>query len=192
MVPGGDGGAIARAAGIIRWGIGAFGGDGLSGQDARNPSGGVSLRDVTEDDLPVFFEHQLDPEATRMAAFPARDRSAFMAHWRRLLADDTVVKKTVISDGRVAGNVVSFEQDGEREVGYWLGRRYWGKGVATAALSAFLDLVETRPLYARVAKHNVGSIRVLEKCGFEITGEESEPSDTPGEVTESFVLRLAA
>ena len=150
------------------------------------------LRDVTEGDLPVFFEHQLDPEANRMAAFPARDRSAFMAHWTRILGDETITKKTVLLDGQVAGSVVSFEQDGNLEVGYWIGRRYWGRGVATAALSAFLGLVRARPLYARVAKHNVASIRVLEKCGFEISGEESGPSDFPGEEVEGFILKLGA
>jgi RimJ/RimL family protein N-acetyltransferase len=96
----------------------------------------------------------------------------------------------VLFGGQVAGNVVSFEQDGQREVGYWIGRRFWGMGVATAALSAFLDLVETRPLYACVAKHNVASIRVLEKCGFEISGEDSGPSDVPGVEVEGFILEL--
>ncbi|HET7271550.1 MAG TPA: GNAT family N-acetyltransferase [Rubrobacter sp.] len=134
----------------------------------------VILRDVIESDLPVFFEHQLDPEATRMASFPARDRKAFMAHWTRILADETVFTKTILLDGHVAGNVVSFVQSGEREVGYWIGKEYWGKGVATQALSAFLDQIDTRPLYAHVARHNIGSIRVLEKCGFRISGGEPE------------------
>jgi RimJ/RimL family protein N-acetyltransferase len=132
------------------------------------------LRDVKEDDLPVFFEHQLDPDATRMAAFPPRDRNAFMAHWTRILADETVIKKTILFDGDVAGNVVSFVRSGEREVGYWIGKNYWGKGVATKALSEFLDHIETRPLYGHVARHNVASIRVLQKCGFRISGEEQE------------------
>jgi RimJ/RimL family protein N-acetyltransferase len=138
---------------------------------ARRPmTGDVILRDVTEGNLPIFFEHQLDPEATRMAAFPARNRKAFMAHWTRILADETVIKKTILFDGHVAGNVVSFVQSGEREVGYWIGKEYWGKGVATEALSEFLGHVETRPLYAHVARHNTASIRVLEKCGFRISG----------------------
>jgi RimJ/RimL family protein N-acetyltransferase len=132
------------------------------------------LREVKEDDLPVFFEHQLDPDATRMAAFPPRDRNAFMAHWTRILADETVIKKTILFDGDVAGNVVSFVRSGEREVGYWIGKNYWGRGVATQALSEFLDHIETRPLYGHVARHNVASIRVLEKCGFRISGEEQE------------------
>jgi RimJ/RimL family protein N-acetyltransferase len=74
----------------------------------------------------------------------------------------------------VAGNVVSFVQSGEREVGYWIGNEYWGTGVATQALSGFLNHVDTRALYAHVARHNVASIRVLEKCGFEVSWEEPE------------------
>jgi RimJ/RimL family protein N-acetyltransferase len=132
------------------------------------------LREVKEDDLPVFFEHQLDPDATRMAAFPPRDRNAFMAHWTRIMADETVIKKTILFDGDVAGNVVSFVRSGEREVGYWIGKNYWGRGVATQALSEFLDHVEARPLYGHVARHNGASIRVLQKCGFRISGEEQE------------------
>lgn len=134
----------------------------------------VLLRDVIESDLPIFFEQQLDPVANQMAAFPARDREAFMAHWTKILADETNILKTILFDGQVAGNIVSWQQSGEREVGYWLGREYWGKGIATQALSAFLDHLKTRPLYAHVAKHNRVSIRVLEKCGFTITGEEVE------------------
>jgi RimJ/RimL family protein N-acetyltransferase len=132
----------------------------------------VRLRDVTETDLPIFFEHQLDPDAAQMAAFPPRERDAFMAHWAKILADATVGKQTILVDERVAGNIVSFEQSGEREVGYWLGRDYWGRGVATKALAAFLAQETARPLYAYVAKHNIGSQRVLEKCGFTICGED--------------------
>ncbi|HEX2742612.1 MAG TPA: GNAT family N-acetyltransferase [Rubrobacter sp.] len=144
----------------------------MAGRASGPPT--VILRDVAEGDLPVFFEHQLDPEATRMASFPARDRNAFMAHWTRILSDETVFTKTILFDGRVAGNVVSFVHSGEREVGYWVGKEFWGKGIATQALSVFLDQIETRPLYAHVARHNIGSIRVLQKCGFRISGEEPE------------------
>jgi RimJ/RimL family protein N-acetyltransferase len=137
----------------------------------------VLLRDVTEGDLPILFEHQLDPDANEMAAFPARDRDDFLTHWAKILADETVIKKTILFDGQVAGNIVSFEQSGEREVGYWIGKKYWGKGIATRALSGFLSHETTRPLYAQVAKHNAASIRVLEKCGFTLAGEEEESSN---------------
>jgi RimJ/RimL family protein N-acetyltransferase len=136
----------------------------------------VSLRAVEGDDLPIFFEDQADPEASWMANFVARDRETFMAHWAKILRDETVMVRTIEFQGRVAGNVVSWEHDGERDVGYWVGHEHWGKGVATAALSAFLEELDTRPLHAHVATRNIGSIRVLEKCGFERTGDSAPVS----------------
>ena len=141
------------------------------------PTGEVRLRGVTEDDLPVFFEHQRDPEANRMAAFPPRDRDAFMAHWTTILRDASVVLRTVLLDGEVAGNVVVFDYEGRREVGYWIGRAFWGKGVATSALRAFLAEVTERPIFAGVAEANVASIRVLEKCGFTISEAKAGDED---------------
>ena len=148
----------------------------------------VLLRNVTENDLPVFFEHQLDPVATQMAAFPARDREPFMAHWAKILGDNTVIKQTILFNGGVAGNIVCWEQSGDREVGYWIGREFWGKGIATRALSDFLHQVKTRPLYAHVAKHNIGSFRVLEKCGFTVLREDKDL--VLGEAAEEFIMKL--
>ena len=135
----------------------------------------VSLRRVSEDDLPLFFEHQRDPVACRMAAFEPREETAFLEHWRtNVLGDPTVYKKTVVVDGQVAGNVLCFVRNGKREVGYWLAREFWGRGIATEALRLFLRDVTERPLHAVVASHNAGSIRVLEKCGFTAEGVENE------------------
>jgi RimJ/RimL family protein N-acetyltransferase len=127
---------------------------------------GVQLRDVEVDDLPLFFEHQRDPIAVAMVAFRSRDRAAFDQHWAKLLADESLLKKTIVADGKVAGNIGSWTSDGKREIGYWIDRALWGRGIATAALAAFLRLEQTRPLHAGVAKHNTASIRVLQKCGF--------------------------
>jgi len=124
------------------------------------------LREVVESDLDAFFEHQQEPEANEMAIFPARDRETFYAHWRRNLANESAIHRTIVHDGEVAGNIVSWEQDGKRLIGYWIGRDFWGKGVATRALAEFVAEVPQRPLHAWVAATNVGSIRVLEKCGF--------------------------
>jgi RimJ/RimL family protein N-acetyltransferase len=132
------------------------------------------LRDVIETDLPVFFEHQRDPEATAMADFPARDREAFDAHWERMLADETLYKKTIVFEGQVAGNIGSWEQDGRRLVGYWVGREFWGQGLATNALAELVEELGQRPLYAYVAKTNAASIRVLEKCGFVRSDEDED------------------
>ena len=147
-------------------------------------TGAVRLRAVTEDDLPTFFEHQRDPVAYRMAAFAPRERDAFMAHWGSILRDASGVHRTIELDGAVAGFVVLFGFEGRREVGYWIGREFWGRGVATRALSAFLHEVEERPIYAGVAETNVASIRVLHKCGF--TPVETGDEEHAGEV----LLRL--
>lgn len=150
----------------------------------------IQLRDVLETDLPIFFEQQLDPEAAQMAAFPARNLEAFMTHWARIMADETVLIKTILFNGNVAGNMVSFIQLGEREVGYWLGKECWGKGIASQALEQFLRLIEARPLYAHVAKHNIGSRRVLEKCGFTVAAEDRFFSQIFGKNIDEYILRL--
>jgi RimJ/RimL family protein N-acetyltransferase len=155
----------------------------------------VLLRDVAESDLPIFFDQQLDADANRMAAFTAEDpadRNAFTAHWTRILGDETITKKTILFDGHVAGYILSFEQFGHPSVAYWIGKTYWGKGVATRALSAFLGHIKVRPLYARAAKDNLGSLRVLEKCGFTICSEDKGFSKARSEEVEEFILQLRA
>ena len=104
------------------------------------------LRDVVGTDLDVFYEQQLDPEATAMAVFPARDREAFDAHWRRLLADDSLVKRTIVDAGAVAGNIGCWEQDGRLLVGYRVGLEFWGRGLATVALAELVTEIPERPL----------------------------------------------
>ena len=150
----------------------------------------IRLREVTDDDLPVFFEQQRDPEANRMAAFPARERDAFMAHWAKIRGDKAVTIRAILLGGQVVGNIVSWERDRKQVIGYWIGKAYWGRGVATGALSAFLGVVKARPLYAHVAKHNIGSIRVLQKCGFTMCREETESLDPPGDGVEEIVFEL--
>ncbi len=150
----------------------------------------IELRDVKTGDLPRFFEHQLDPEATRMAAFPSRDKDAFMKHWKKIMKDKTVILKTILYHSQVAGNIVSWEQSGEREVGYWIGKDYWGKGIATEALSKFLGMVKDRPLYAYVAKHNVGSVRVLEKCGFTLLRSGKGATIRGGAEVDEVIMKL--
>ena len=139
------------------------------------PGGDVSLREVLPEDIPIFYEQQLEPEGTEMAAVPPRAREEHAAHWQKVLSDATTVNRTIVADGRVAGNVVSWTQDGHREIGYWLGKAYWGRGIATTALSLFVGVVAERPLQAWVAEHNLGSLRVLEKVGFTTASEQPTP-----------------
>lgn len=116
-----------------------------------------------------------------MVDFQSRDRAAFDQHWAKILADQTGLIRTITatfaespSTEHVVGNIVSWNSEGHREIGYWIDRAYWGRGIATAALSAFLDLEKTRPLYAGVARHNTASIRVLQKCGFKLLDSTDE------------------
>ena len=151
----------------------------------------VTLREPRDADMPILSLHQRDANAARMAAVPSRDEVAFAAHWAKTRADPSVTRRVIEADGQVVGNIVSFERDGQREVGYQLGREHWGKGIATQALSAFLAVETTRPLHAVVATRNAGSMRVLQKCGFTITGGERVFDDLLGEDVEITHLELS-
>ena len=152
----------------------------------------VRLRSVEDRDLDVFFEHQADPLAVEMAAFPARDKDQFAAHWAKVRADDTLVVRTIVADGKVAGNIGSWPEDGQQFLGYWVGREYWGRGVATQALALLVDEVSIRPLYAHVVVHNAGSIRVLEKCGFQRDRVQEAQAPAPDDGIEELIYVLNA
>jgi RimJ/RimL family protein N-acetyltransferase len=153
----------------------------------------VTLREVTDADLSIFFEHQQDAGAVYMAAFTHKDpsdRAAFDAHWARIRAIDKVINRTIEVGGEVAGHIASFDMSGDREITYWIGREFWGQGIATAALRALLDIDNTRPIYGRAAKDNIGSIRVLEKCGFVLTGEDRGFANARNEEIAEVILKL--
>ena len=134
----------------------------------------IELRPVAESDLDQFYEHQTDPIGAAMVPMPSRDRDTVVEHWHRNLARPDNIARTIVVDGAVAGHVVSWEDGGRRLIGYWVGRAFWGRGVATAAVRALLDEIADRPLFAYVAASNIGSIRVLEKNGFVRTTDEPE------------------
>jgi RimJ/RimL family protein N-acetyltransferase len=152
----------------------------------------VHLRRVEDQDIEVFFEHQADPQAVEMAAFPARDRERFETHWAKVRADDSLVTRTVVADGKVAGNIGSWQESGQQLLGYWIGREWWGRGVATQALTLMTQEVAVRPLYAHVVAHNVGSIRVLEKCGFQRDRTQEAQAPPSDDSIEELVLVLHA
>jgi RimJ/RimL family protein N-acetyltransferase len=138
----------------------------------------VQLRDVELADLDLFFEYEQDPEAVRRSRFTPRDRDSFFAHWQgTILGDPTVLVQTVMVSGAPAGNLVSWWKSDRRFVGYWLGRKYWGRGVATEALKLFLALETTRPLWADPFAGNTGSVKLLEKHGFRRTGSDWDGED---------------
>jgi RimJ/RimL family protein N-acetyltransferase len=151
------------------------------------------LREVRDEDLAVLFEQWTDPVAVQMAAFSTpdhMDRDAFERRWVRLRADATVLNRAIVVDGDVAGTIGSWGDADERELTYWIGRSYWGRGIATAALGMFLAVDRCRPMQARVAHDNVASRRVLEKCGFRVVGTDRGFAEARAAEIEELVLRL--
>jgi len=146
-------------------------------------------------DLPLFFEQQTDPHANQMAAFTSRDpfdQQSFETHWQKIMVDDSVTIRTVLFEELVAGYILSYIDEGNPEVGYWIGKEFWGKGIATKALAKFLSTVNTtRPIYARTAKDNQASKRVLEKCGFCVIKEMKGFANARGKEIEELLLILS-
>lgn len=140
--------------------------------ESMQASPAVELREVVPGDLPTIYAYQLDPEANRMAVTNPRTREGFDAHWARSLSDPGVIARAITADGELVGHIACFVMDGRDSVGYWIDRAHWGRGIASAALGRFLGIVTKRPLHARAARSNAGSVRVLTKCGFVLTGYE--------------------
>lgn len=155
---------------------------------------GVRLRIVEDADLDQLFEFERDPRAVAMAAFTRADpsdRAAFDAHYQRIRSDPDKTLLGIEVDGAFAGTIGSFTQEGEREITYWIDPARWGRGLASAALEEFVQVEVTRPLFARVAEHNVGSATVLTRAGFERVGTEISYADGVGRDVVEHIYRLA-
>lgn len=150
----------------------------------------VELRPVTEADLPVLFEHQDDPVVRAMSVVPHWPLDAFLARWRDRLASPEACARTIWADGQLVGCIMSFVRSGRREVGYILGRAFWGGGIGTRALRLFLSCDGSRPLSAVISQHNVASIKMAQTCGFVQT--EELPADAAAGERAAFVLTLFA
>jgi RimJ/RimL family protein N-acetyltransferase len=132
----------------------------------------IILRPVVETDLNILFQQQLEPEAVAMSAYPTKDKGEFMRHWDGILKNKTITARTIIYKDKIAGHIICWKEGKyEQQVGYWIGKQFWGRGIATSALNEFLTQVKVRPLYAHVANHNLASKRVLEKNGFALLDE---------------------
>jgi RimJ/RimL family protein N-acetyltransferase len=153
----------------------------------------VTLRELEDADLDALFEFMRDPEAVRMAAFTAEnpdDREAFDAHMRKVRARPDTTNLAILADGRMVGTIASFEMEGDLEITYWIDRAVWGRGIASRALQLLLERVTVRPLHARVASDNAGSLRVLTKAGFEVVGTDTGYAAARKAEIEETILRL--
>jgi len=155
--------------------------------------GTVTLRPTTPSDAPALFRMESDPVARHMAAFGGEEPATlapYQARWERMLADKAVTSRTVLWNGQVAGYVVQFELFGQPSVAVWIDRELWGRGIATRALSLFVAETPMRPLFARVAKDNVGSRTVVERCGFKVIGEDTGFARNRGTELTELIYRL--
>lgn len=153
----------------------------------------ITLRKIEPADLETFYVQQLDREANHMAAFVHKDptdKAAFHAHWTKVLSLPRVTNRTILADGQIAGHIACFPDGDHMEVTYWLGREFWGQGVATEALRQLLELITIRPMFGRTACDNIGSLRVLQKCGFQIIGQDNGFAHGRNADTEEYILRL--
>ncbi len=153
----------------------------------------INLRDSNKDDLEVLFDFQIDEEAKHLAAFTSKnpnDKQAYIEKFTKLFADETVNNKTILLDEEIVGSVAKFEIEGEPEITYWIGKEFWGKGIATKALKMFLEIEKSRPIYGRVAFDNFGSQKVLEKCGFEKIGTDKGFANARGKEIEEFIYKF--
>jgi RimJ/RimL family protein N-acetyltransferase len=98
--------------------------------------------------------------------------------------------RAITCNGKLVGSIASFVVEGETEVTYWIDRAAWGRGIASRALSLFLEVAQVRPLYARAATDNVASLRVLGKSGFRVIGTEVSFAPARGADIEETILRL--
>jgi RimJ/RimL family protein N-acetyltransferase len=154
----------------------------------------VALRPIEDADLDTIFEFMRDPESVWMAAFTAEnpdDREAFDAHMRKIRARTDVTNRVIVGDGRVVGTIAIFVMEGDLEITYWIDRSVWGQGVAGRAVALILEEVTDRPIYGRVASDNAGSLRVLEKAGFEKIGTDAGYAPARKKEIEETILRLS-
>ena len=154
---------------------------------------GVALRPVRDSDLDVLFRQMSDAESVQMAAFTSEDpwdRQRFDTHMARVRRSPEVTLRAVTRDGEVVGSISGFVVEGDTEITYWIDRHAWGQGVASQALALFLRDLRTRPLHARAASDNAGSLRVLEKAGFRAIGTEVSFAPARDAEIEETILRL--
>ena len=153
----------------------------------------ISLSKTTIEDLDVLFQFQLDEEANYLAAFTSKDSSdkaAYIEKYSKFLTDPTKNTQTIKANDEIAGSIAKFEMEGDAEITYWIDRKFWGKGVATMALKEFLKTETARPIFGRVAFDNLGSQRVLEKCGFVKIETDSGFANARQTEIEEYIYKL--
>jgi RimJ/RimL family protein N-acetyltransferase len=98
----------------------------------------------------------------------------FLNHYNALITSDKIQIFVIRWNGQVAGAVEVEVKDDGYFIGYWLGRKYRGHGIATDAVKQILESSSyaNRPIISRADVKNKKSQAVLERCGFVEDREE--------------------
>jgi len=153
----------------------------------------ITLTKTEINDLNSFFQFQLDKEANYLAAFTSKDpndKTAYIEKYTRHLADPAINMWTIKANNGIVGSIAKFFIDKDAEITYWIDRKFWGHGIATAALKKVLKIEQIRPIYGRVAFDNYGSQKVLEKCGFIKTGKDKGFANARQAEIEEYIYTL--
>lgn len=153
----------------------------------------ITLRAMMDDDLPVFFKQMQEEDGIQMAGFTPKypfDKQAFNEKWEKIKADTSIIRRTILFNGEIAGHIARHNRFGEPEITYWIGKEFWYNGIASKALADFLIIDRERPLYARTAFDNFASQRVLEKCGFIKTGSEKGFANARSKEIEEYIFTI--
>jgi ribosomal-protein-alanine N-acetyltransferase len=154
----------------------------------------ITLTKTEKGDLNTLFQFQLDKEANYLAAFISKDpndKTAYMEKYSKHLSDPTINMQTIKASGEIAGSIAKFFIENDAEITYWIDRKFWGQGIATAALQEFLKTEKIRPIYGRVAFDNYGSQKVLEKNGFVKIGKETGFANARETEIEEYIFKLS-
>ncbi|MET0570594.1 MAG: GNAT family N-acetyltransferase [Pedobacter agri] len=155
----------------------------------------ITLSKTTVEDLNTLFEFQLDEEGNYLAAFTSKDagdKTAYLEKHSKFLTNPTINNRTIKVNDEIVGSIAKFIMENEAEITYWIDRKFWGQGIATNALKQFLEVEQTRPLYARAAFDNYGSQKVLEKCGFVKIGKDKGFANARQTEIEEYIYKLTS
>jgi [ribosomal protein S5]-alanine N-acetyltransferase len=153
----------------------------------------ITLTVTVKEDLNALYQFQLNEEAGFLAAFTPADRyneTAYIERYSKYLTDPKINMRTIRYGNEVVGSIAKYVMEGDAEITYWIDRKFWGQGIGTAALSSFLQIEKTRPLFARVAFDNNGSQKVLEKCGFVGIGKDKGFANARQAEIEEYIYQL--
>jgi [ribosomal protein S5]-alanine N-acetyltransferase len=163
----------------------------------------VYLRELTEDDVPAWFERASDPESAVLAGDPIPESIDMGFQWlqrhRERFRQQTGIRWAIVPNGSAAsvgtiGLTITSEEERIAELGIVIGRASWGKGIGTAATRLVTDYafgtLGLAELRAEVLQRNLASRRLLEKAGFHLLRAiPGDPrSDTDFEDCFLFVL----